>query len=114
MVLCGGSRIRRGSVSAGPRVIQMIDPQEVINELVLSKVAGVYSASHRMKFRCERTRADGVGQIVDVELSELRADENGPWFQVNARSGDGKMAHGNPERTIKMALSVVHWYELDK
>jgi hypothetical protein len=92
----------------------MIDPQEVMNELVLSKLTGIYSASHRMKFRCERNRADGEGQSVDVELSELRADDNGPRFQASARTGDGKQAHGNIEGTIKMALAVVHWYELDK
>jgi len=58
---------------------------------------------------------DKNGIVQEVELDILNAGPNRPEhrYRCIARSEDGKMATGNPESTIDMALLHVHWNNLD-
>ncbi len=63
----------------------------------------------------EGCREDKKGNPQKVEVDVFDAGPNRPEhrFYCIARSEDGKMATGNPESSIDMAILGVHWINLD-
>ena len=59
-----------------------------------------------------RHRKDGTDMAVIVKIRDYGADSPSRYYCV-AEDEDGRIATGNPEKSIDTALALVHWSELD-
>jgi hypothetical protein len=59
-----------------------------------------------------RTGRDGKLQKVTIEIFDA-GESTTLRFHCVARTEDGRMATGNPEKTVDVAIDCVHWSELD-
>lgn len=86
---------------------------EIINHL--KKVSGFLEVYHKTSFECSRKAKDGSEQEVLVEILDAGPDVEKPQlrYQCVATTKDGKIATGNPADSIDVALSIVHWHDLD-
>ena len=65
------------------------------------------------EFEAYRHTKSGEDQKVTVRILDAGPDEGMNRYTVDAESEDGKRATGNAYDTIDMALSGVHWQDLD-
>ncbi len=79
----------------------------------LKKYANIFEVCQKTTFTGYREDKSGNTQKVEVDI--LDAGPNRPELRYTciAQSEDGKMATGNPESTIDMAILGVHWNNLD-
>jgi len=80
----------------------------------LKKDANLTEVCHKTTFTGYREDKNGDNQEIEVDI--LDAGPNRPEYRYIciARSEDGKMATGNPDFSIEMAILGVHWINLDK
>jgi len=64
------------------------------------------------RFSGFRTGRDGKLQEVTIEIFDA-GESTTLRFHCVARTEDGRMATGNPEKTVDVAIACVHWNELD-
>ena len=85
---------------------------EIINHL--KRVSGFFEVYHKTSFECYRKAKDGSEQEVLVEILDAGPDVDPQRrYQCVATTKDGKIATGNPAASIDVALSIVHWHDLD-
>lgn len=87
-----------------------MNPMDMITEI--KKVTGIFEVHHKTVFECYRKTKSGGTQEVTVEISDMGEDEGTRRYSCVATS-EGKVAKGNAERSVELALSVVHWQDLD-
>ena len=90
------------------------DVQKAIKKL-REVVPGRPEVYQKTEFQCYRTRKDGSVQDVTVTIHD--AGMNSPAdlrYHVQAEADDGAKATGNPGNSIEVALSIVHWGNLDR
>ena len=65
-------------------------------------------------YRAERTPPGGGSSFaVTITVWDAGPGAGIYRYSVEARADGGRVATGNPERTIEAALSLVHWQDLD-
>lgn len=90
---------------------------DAIRTLLARRVPGVDAAEiyHVLKFRCHRQTGNGESQAVILEVSDAGPDALREYrYNCVAVTEEGHFATGNGGPTLELALSVVHWNELDK
>lgn len=87
-----------------------MDIKEVINKI--EKASGIFELAQETKFT---GYLDGVGGV-EVTIRD-RATDDRTRFAVSARTLDTpeeRIAAGNPEADLNMAIAMVHWDDLKK
>jgi hypothetical protein len=80
----------------------------------LNKMTKHFEAAHVTTFKCYRETADGGPKGITVEIRDSGPEMEGARYSCVARSNDdGKAASGNPHDRVEVALSSVHWWDLD-
>lgn len=79
----------------------------------LKKNGGFFELYSKTTFTGYRLDSNGNQQKVEVDILDAGSDKPTLRYSCEARSEDGKMATGNPERSIGMAIIGVHWNKLD-
>lgn len=79
----------------------------------LKKYANIFEVYQKITFTGYREDKNGNTQEVEVDILDAGPNRSEHRYRCIARSEDGKMATGNPESTIDMALLHVHWNNLD-
>ncbi|MCK4751811.1 MAG: hypothetical protein KAS75_00080 [Planctomycetes bacterium] len=86
-----------------------------IEEIVarLKEYANCSEVYQKTTFECIRANKDGNTQKIEVSIFD--AGPNRPEYRYHcvANSEGGKMATGNPDFSIDMAILGVHWNNLD-
>ena len=90
-----------------------MDSSSIINQLRQNKVANFFEVYHQTYFECYRNAKNGSVQEVLVKILDSGQSE-GQRYHCIATSKDGKTATGNPAESIELAISWVHWHDLDK
>ncbi len=90
-----------------------MNPNDVLPKL--EKQGGLFEVYHVSTFRGFRKAKDGTVQEVEVQILD-RGEAVDPHlrFICEAISSDGRRAIGNSADSVSVALSIVHWYDLDK
>lgn len=91
-----------------------MDPQEVMNRLKDEVEAKFFEVYEVHSFEGYRQAADGSNQEVNVKILDMGPDAGDQRYSVEAISEDGKIARGNPARTVDEAIAITHWTELDR
>lgn len=65
------------------------------------------------QYKAYRKRPDGSIHDVVIEILDAGPGDSTRWHVV-ATDDEGRHATGNPESRLDLALSVVHWYDLDR
>jgi hypothetical protein len=63
------------------------------------------------QFIMYRETKSGSTQRVDVDVLDAGEGEANR-FSIHARAEDGKTASGNPDKTLAVAITLVHWGNL--
>jgi hypothetical protein len=80
----------------------------------LKKEARFFEIYHKTSFLGYRKNAKGEDQEVAVDILDMGSGTGDSRYSCIATTKDGKMATGNPASSIDVAISIVHWYDLDK
>ena len=80
----------------------------------LKKEAGFFEIYHKTSFWGYRRNAKGEVQEVSVDILDMGSEAGDARYSCVAKTDDGKTATGNPASSIDVAISIVHWYDLDK
>ena len=65
------------------------------------------------RFLVYRRRPDGATKAVTVDIRDEGEDAYARWHP-HVEDEDGRHARANPDRDLRVALSGVHWTELDR
>ncbi len=77
-----------------------------------AKVHEVYQVTY---FKGYRTTKQGDRELeVTFEIHDRGPNAGNLRYTVIATDEEGRMATGNPDVSIEMALRHVHWYDLDR
>ncbi len=87
--------------------------EEIIAQL--KKDANMFEVCQKTTFTGYREGKNGNNQEVEVDILDAGPNTIRPEcrYACIARSEDGKMATGNPDSSIEMAILGVHWINLD-
>ena len=89
------------------------DVQKTITKL-REVITGSPEVYQKTDFLIYRQRKDGFSQGVTVTILDAGLDSPaGTRYHAYAEATDGATASGNPENSIDVALSIVHWGDLD-
>jgi len=88
-----------------------MDIKVIISQL--KQQGNLFEVYQKTSFKCYRKDSNDNSQEVDVDILDAGPDEPKLRYRCIAKSEDGKMATGNPESTIDLALLHVHWNNLD-
>ena len=80
----------------------------------LKKYGGFFEIYHKTSLSGYRRNANGEVQEVSVDILDMGSESGNARYSCVATTNDGKMATGNPASSIDLAISIVHWYDLDK
>lgn len=80
----------------------------------LKKDAGFFEIYHKTSFWGYRRNANGETQEVSVDILDMGSEAGDSRYSCVANTNDGKTATGNPASSIDVAISIVHWRDLDK
>ncbi len=80
----------------------------------LKKDANIFEVRQKTTFTGYRKDKNGDNQEIEVDILDAGPNEPKVRYTCIARSEDGKMATGNPDSSIEMAILGVHWNNLDK
>ena len=80
----------------------------------LKKDAGFYEIYHKTSFWGYRNKANEESQEVSVDILDRGSEVGDQRYSCVATTSDGKMATGNNYPSVDLAISGVHWYDLDK
>ncbi|MCK4752665.1 MAG: hypothetical protein KAS75_04400 [Planctomycetes bacterium] len=79
----------------------------------LKEYANIFEVYQKTTFTGYREDKNGNTQEVEVDILDAGPNRLEHRYRCIAKSGDDKIATGNPESTIDMALLHVHWNNLD-
>jgi hypothetical protein len=82
--------------------------------LALRSVGKLQTCSTKQTFEAIRTDADGVEQLIEIELVDLGPQNPASRYAASARDRHGRVGASNAESSIRSALIGIHWDELDK
>lgn len=80
----------------------------------LKKYAGFFEVHHKTSFLGYRRKANGEEQEVSVDVFDRGSEAGNSRYSCSVTPEDGEMVTGNSASSIEEAISVVHWWELDK
>lgn len=85
------------------------------SDAILTRLAKDSKADLRRvtTFRGERRHRSGRMREITIEIHDAGVEAGGLRWSVIATDGDGRMATGNPEADLRVAISCVHWQHLD-
>jgi len=88
-------------------------------EQVIKYLNGLPSFSEvrhiKMSFVASRKAKDGTLQKVEIQVYDEGPDvEPHLRYSCEAKTHDGKLATGNPGKTVDEVLSTVQWHKLDQ
>jgi hypothetical protein len=81
---------------------------------LLEKLPGLVSAAAEQRFRCFRETKDGGTEEVTVTILDRGPESGGTRYLCEVTTEDGRRASGNASDNVQVAISVVHWYKLDR
>ena len=74
----------------------------------------IFEVYHCTTFKGYRERRDGVNQELTIEIFDAGPDVgSGNRYSCAVTAANGKKAIGNAAESIDVALSIVHWGDLD-
>lgn len=73
----------------------------------------IYHVVERFEFMRHRPTG-GDYQKVTLEVFDMGPEKESIRYSCRAISEEGREAHGNPAESIDVALSIVHWDDLDR
>lgn len=82
---------------------------DVIEQL---KKQGLFDIEHKTSFVGYRTDKNGQSQKLQIDIFDSYSGDH--RYSCVATTNDGKIATGNPAPYTDLAISNVHWWELDK
>jgi len=74
----------------------------------------INSAWHKTTFACWRDTKGGGAEEVTIDVLDRGTEEPKRRFMCIAKLADGRACQSNPEASIDVALSTMHWGELDQ
>ena len=80
----------------------------------LTQYADIFEVYHKTSFECYRHTKDGGIQTVTVDILDMGPEKGDLRYTCVAKSEDGRMATGNPARSVDEVLPTVHWFDLDR
>ena len=80
----------------------------------LKKDAGFFEIYHKTSFWGYRRNANREEQEVSVDILDMGEGAGDSRYSCVATTNDGKIATGNLAPSIDVAISIVHWQDLDK
>lgn len=89
----------------------MLGEAEILE--MLKKETGANEAYRRTEYMLYRDNKSGGVQEVRVEILDGGPAMGNARYHVKATSDDGRVATGNPDKSLETALAIVHWYDLD-
>jgi hypothetical protein len=95
----------------------LIDTVDTISKL--KEAADLFEVTYRNSFICStfnciRKTKNGEYQEVEVEIQDAGPEAGAIRYSCTATSEDGKIATGNPDRSVDGVFSTLHWQNLDK
>ena len=83
------------------------DIKEILS--YLTEIDEISEAYKKITFECVRKE-----EIIEVTILDAGLDVSHGRYMCYAESESGKKASGNPTDSIKRALSILHWGDLDE
>jgi hypothetical protein len=93
----------------------MVNPANVIKQLMELPSLGVLTVQHVSTFEVHRRKNEMETQTVTVRVYD--AGENavsGRRYSCTAQSEDGLVASGNSAASLEEVFATLHWWDLNK